>query len=693
MKFIATDSVVEIKSLRSFFQNTDQDNLDFMGEDVHIVFWSYDFRTRELALTEGLEQLYGYKPNELSNFDILTILFRQESKNIEGNFHLSKEKKVPFELKYTAYKKDGSAVWVMTKGTPVLDEEGQIRRYNGVTQDITAKVLQEAELAEATAQYRTLVEKSAQGVYISQDGKYHYVNSQMTEMTGYTQEELLGMNYDQLLDEESIKLVLKRVGAFLSGKDNGSQEITLLKKDGSKITVELRSSVITYKNKPALMGTLLDVTEKKNALEMVNQLAYYDTLTGLPNRNLFYRKINEKLNEARETETKLALLFVDLDQFKIVNDTFGHHAGDELIKETAMEMEELMSTSGFVARYGGDEFVAIVEYEKTQEIERLVQEIITKVPLALSSDIKVVPTIGISLFPEHGKDVESLLRNADIAMYHSKQSENRRQNYSFYNHSISAEILKVNKITNDMQKAMNLNQFHLVYQPKVRLGSSEIEGVEALIRWEHPEYGNISPLDFIPLAEKSGHINQIGDWVLETAIYDMKKVNLPLVLNVNISGRQLLQDSFVEKIELLLKRTGFPAEYLNLEITESVALYDIDKIIEKLKRIKKLGIKISLDDFGTGYSSLSYLTKLPIDCLKVDRSFVNQLETDDSKKAIIKAIIEVAHNLNMEVVAEGVETKKQAELLSSYRCDKGQGYYFSKPLIYKELLNYIDVHD
>ena len=682
--------IVEMKSLLSFFESTKQDNLDFLGEDVHAVFWSYELTTGELTVTEELEKLFGYTVRELSQSNLLMSFFYGKNKSMVESLSYYILKQIPFDLEYKAIKKDRSTIWVRTTGNPVFDSNKEIIRYNGIARDITAKVLKEAELAEAAAQYQTLLERSAQAVYISQDEKYQYATQQMAEITGYRVDELVGMDYHRILHKESIELVLKRVEAFLNGEDTGSQEITVVRKDQSKRTVELRSSVITYKGKPALMGTLLDITEKKQALEMANRLAYYDVLTGLPNRNSFYKKIGPLLKEAKEKGTKAALLFVDLDQLKTVNDTFGHHAGDEVLKEVGAKMRELMPENGFIARYGGDKFVVLFPYHTTNVIEELAEKIIKEVPLALTSELKIAPTIGISLFPEHSDDAELLLRFADIAMYQSKHNENRQQNYSFCSSSMIADALKINKLANDLKKGIELKQFHLVYQPKIWLSSGKLEGVEVLIRWEHPEYGNISPLDFIPLAEKNGHIIGIGDWVLETAIQDMQKVDLPIILNVNISMRQLLQLSFVGKMESLIKRTGFPAERLNLEITESIVIHDVEETIEKLEQLKKLGIKISLDDFGTGYSSLSYLTRLPIDCLKIDRSFVNGLETDEAKQVVIQGMIQGAHDLKMEVIAEGIETKEQAERLHGYNCEKGQGYYFSKPLPFPELLGYID---
>ncbi|MGK7377275.1 sensor domain-containing protein [Planococcus sp. 1R117A] len=689
MKQNIQSKLMEMKSLRSFFESTQQDNLDFVGENNHVIFWSYELSTGEMTVTEGLEKLFGYSPDELPQSGLSNSFFCPESESMEENPDDYISRQVPFDLEYKAVRKDRSTIWVKVKGNPVFDSNKEVIRYNGVSRDITAKVKKEEELAEAAAQYRTLLEQSAQAVYISQDGKFQYATPQMAEITGYRMDELIGMDFDQILDEESIQLVLKRVESYLNGKEPGSQELTVVKKDQTKRIVKLRSSIINYKGKLALMGTLLDITEKKQALELANRLAYYDVLTGLPNRNLLHKKMDSFLEAAQEAGVMVALLFVNLDHFKTITDSFGHQAGDEAIKEAGSKIEEVMPETGFIARYGDNEFVALLSYADIAEIEELAEKMIRDVPLALSGEIKDAPTIGISLFPKHTDSAESLLHFADIAVYQSRRDENRQQHYRFFSPCMEADVLRTNKLANDLKRGVELKQFHLVYQPKVRLDSEKLEGIEALIRWEHPEYGPISPMEFIPLAEKSDHIIGIGDWVLETAIQDMQKVDLPLILNVNVSMKQLLQASFVQKIKDLIERTGFPAERLNLEITESVVAYNIEETIEKLEQIKELGTKISLDDFGTGYSSLSYLTRLPIDCLKIDRSFVSELEVDDAKKTLIQDMIRGAHGLNMEVIAEGIETREQAELLKSYNCEKGQGYYFSKPLLFSDLLNYI----
>ncbi|RLQ84913.1 bifunctional diguanylate cyclase/phosphodiesterase [Planomicrobium sp. Y74] len=689
MNFSARTEITKRDSLLSFFHETQQDNLDFLGNDVRVVFWSYDLKTGKWLVTGRMEQLFGYSHDELAQFDFLGSLLVPKEEEAATSLLSFIKKQVPIDIEYELTKKDGTVIWVKTKGNPVFDSNKNLLRYNGVSRDITDKVLKQQELAENALHFQTLLEKSAQAVYISQDGKYQYATEQMAELTGYSVSELIGMSFDCILDDESIKVSVQRAQAFLKGEKLESQEITIVRKDKSKRIAELRSSLVTYKSQPALMGTLLDVTQKKQALERANHLAYHDTLTELPNRNLFFKQFEPFLASAQKSQIQVALLFIKLNQLQTINETFGHSAGDAVIKEAGIKMKELTSEDGFTGRYGDDEFVIYFPYASQEEVQGLANGIIQDLPHTLSSDVKVKPTIGISLFPEHGNDADTLLRFADIAMYQSKLTENSEWGYRFYTSDMMEKVLRTNKLTHDLQKGIELNQFHLVYQPKVWLASGKLEGVEALLRWEHPNYGNISPIEFIPLAEKSGHIIEIGEWVLEKALQDIKALDLPLTLNVNISMRQLLQPSFTDKVKSLVEKRAFPPNHLNLEITESVVMFDIEQTIEKLLELKNLGIKISLDDFGTGFSSLSYLTILPIDCLKIDRSFISRIKENPLEKKLLQNIISGAHDLNMEVVAEGIETEEQAQILRSFSCAKAQGYYFSKPLPFPQLLKYV----
>jgi len=684
------EPVKKIDGLIPFLIATDQNNLDFLGQDIDIIFWSYDVKKKELLCSEGIERLLGYNDHEIKGFKLWDILNKHFEVNLKEVLVEVINKQENFIHEYKISKRDGSVGWIRFKGKPIFSLEQELIQFNGLARDISKNKFEELKLEESENKYRTLVDNYALGVYISQDGKYTYTNKRLSEITGYSQEELLEMNYDQLLDEESKNLVLNRVDNFLFGKGNCMTEINLIHKDKTKIQVELDSTLISYRNKPALMGTLLDITEKKKAQEMVNYLAYYDSLTGIPNRNLFYESCRKEIEEMKINKQKAAILFIGLDKFKIVNDTISHHEGDLILKKVASKLQELVGGKGQIARYGGDKFVVLLKYEALFEVKKFSNMMIQEVPKSLLNQNQVTPNIGISLFPKHGEDIESLLRFADIAMYNSKSNDNRIQNYNFYDDSMNSNILRMNQLSNDLQSAIEENQMYVVYQPKIDLNTFEIEGMEALIRWEHPTYGNISPVEFIPLAENNGFIHKMGDWVIRMAIKDTQILNNSIILNVNVSSRQLLRDYFIETVQLILHNTQFPAERLNLEITESVALCDIDKAVEILNQLKNIGVLISLDDFGTGYSSLSYLTKLPVDYLKIDRLFINDLENSVSNQKVVKSIIKVAHSLNMKVTAEGIETKKQADLLGKYSCDNGQGYYFSKPLPFDKLQKYID---
>lgn len=684
------DLVREIKGLIPFLTATEQNELDFLGRDINIIFWSYDVKTNEFLFTEGMEKIYGYKYEEINGLGIWDILYKHADINMKDVLAEAIRKLEPFKEEYKVTKRDGTVGWVRTKGRPIFSAQNELLRYNGHSLDISINKFFEIEREESENKYRTLVENYALGVYISQDGKYKYVNDRLSEITGYSQAELLDMEFDQLLDSDSKDIVLKRVHNFLNGKKNEMTEINLVHKDTSTKRVELYSTLISYQDKLALMGTILDITEKKQAQEMVNYLAYHDSLTDIPNRNLFNERSHHELLEMRDTEKKAALLFIDLDQFKIVNDTLGHHEGDIILKKIATKIKVLVGDKGQIARYGGDEFVVLLKYDELHEVEEFSNILLHEIPHSISCQIKVSPSIGISLFPQHGKDIESLIRFADMAIYDLKSNDNRKQNYIFYDEFMSTNRIRTNQLSNDLHNAIDEHQLYIAFQPKLNMNTLKIEGLEALIRWNHPLYGNISPDEFIPLAENNGFIHKMGDWVLKNAINETLKLHHPITLNVNISTRQLLRGTFVESIKTILEETQFPAAKLNLEITESVALHDVEKSVEILNQLKSIGILISLDDFGTGYSSLSYLTKLPVDYLKIDRSFINDLENNDSNKTVVKSIIKVAHSLNMKVTAEGIETKKQAEILRKYGCDNCQGYYFSKPLPFNEIQVYLE---
>ncbi len=427
----------------------------------------------------------------------------------------------------------------------------------------------------------------------------------------------------------------------------------------------------------------------------LNQLAYYDILTGLPNRVLFTERLNQILETARRHQRKGALLFIDLDNFKRINDTLGHSIGDDLLKIAAERIVKCLRLSDVVARptvtkmaarLGGDEFTVILpEIDKEEYaavVAKRIGETLGKTITLDSYEVIVTPSIGIAVFPQDGDTLEILLKNADLAMYYSKHAG--ANTFSFYQESMNDSALKRMTIENHLRQAFDRNEFTLCYQPQFDLVNGEISGMEALIRWQNWELGNVPPDEFISIAEESGLIVDIGEWVMRTACRQLAEwldQELPLQrISVNVSVKQFIHNSFLEMVQQILLETGLGPENLEIEITESLLVKDTQVIPDILNELKKMKVGVAIDDFGTGYSSLSRIEEMPIDCLKIDRSFVNAIHGNTKDQNVISAIIAMAEGMNLRVIAEGVETKGQADFLRGKKCQEVQGYLYSRPL-------------
>ncbi|MEW6115273.1 MAG: EAL domain-containing protein [Nitrospirota bacterium] len=438
-----------------------------------------------------------------------------------------------------------------------------------------------------------------------------------------------------------------------------------------------------------------DITERKKVEESIKHQAFHDLLTGLPNRVLFMECLTRALEQAQLSRQSLALLFLDLDRFKNINDSLGHSAGDQLLKDIASRLRGCMRDTDIVARVGGDEFIILLpNIAHIEEAARTAEKILllfNKPYIIDGHELYVSTSIGISTYPYDSEYAETLLKNADIAMYHAK--EQGRNTYQFYNPVIDIRTLERMILENRLHQTLKRGELVVHYQPQVNLDNRQIVSAEALVRWQHPELGLLNPMQFIPLAEETGLIIPIDEWVLRTACAQARTWQRagypPLCITVNLSARQFQQPNLVEMVSQALHDTGLDPEYLVLEITESTAMRDLERTIPNLTRLTEMGVRFSIDDFGTGYSSLSYLKKLPIQKLKIDKSFIKGLETDPDYNAIVNAVIAMAHSLKLEVVAEGVETDDQLAFLHSSRCDEIQGYLLSEPLPvrdFKELL-------
>ncbi|HIP37882.1 MAG TPA: EAL domain-containing protein [Desulfocapsa sulfexigens] len=447
-----------------------------------------------------------------------------------------------------------------------------------------------------------------------------------------------------------------------------------------------------------LLGAIQNVTQLKRAEEEIRMLAFYDGLTGLANRMLFMARLEQEITASKRHKRNFALLFLDLDHFKRINDTFSHHIGDLLLKNIAENLRENIRSSDavskpapdhsdtLIARLGGDEFIILLsdisEPENAAIVARRILQEMQKSHNLEGHEVSVTTSIGISIFPTDGEEGEALLQHADSAMYHAKDTG--RNNYQFYKESLNAAVLERFSLENDLKHALKKNEFILYYQPQINLATREIVGAEALIRWMHPKRGMVPPDKFIPIAEKNGLIIDINKWVIQTAceqndIWRQNGLN-PTRIAINLSGYQLARQNIIQTIEEALQTRNLEAKHLEVEITENILMQDTADTIQVLNQLRDLNLKIALDDFGTGYSSLSYLTNFPVDIIKIDRSFVMECTELKNNLVIIKAIIAMGHSLGMKIVAEGIETREQLELLKGFNADEGQGYYFSPPV-------------
>jgi diguanylate cyclase (GGDEF)-like protein len=437
------------------------------------------------------------------------------------------------------------------------------------------------------------------------------------------------------------------------------------------------------------VGLFKDITLQRRMEEQIYFQAYHDPLTGLPNRTFFHNQLNKAIQNSRMKRRKAAVLFLDLDRFKLINDTLGHSAGDQLLQQVAQRLPGCVREFDTVARVGGDEFIVLIsEISSPAEAEQAAELIIERLSqpfLIHEQEYFISGSIGISMFPEDGTDLESLIKNADSAMYRAKEQGNR---YCLYQSSMNDKTSERLQLETSLRKAMQQEELLLHFQPQVDLKTGNMIGVEALIRWQHPELGMVSPDRFIPIAEETGLIIPIGKWVLRTACRHNKawqEAGLPAVrVAVNLSMLEFQQRDLIETVTEVLAETGLEPRYLELELTESIIMLNPEWVIRTLNQLKEMGIHISLDDFGTGYSSLNYLRSLPLNTLKIDRSFIRNIAADSVSLSIVKAVIDLAHSLNIKVIAEGVETEEQMIALTDNQCDGIQGYVISPPMTAEE---------
>ncbi len=543
-------------------------------------------------------------------------------------------------------------------------------------------------LRRSEERFRALAETAPCAIFIYQGNRFRYANPASLAMTGYSIAETIGMNARHILDPEDQGLLRGRAAARQRGQDvRGHREFKIRRKDGEVRWLDYSAAAIEYQGRPATLGAAFDITERKRADEHIKSLAYHDALTGLPNRLLFNDRLSLAVAQAHRYQQKLAVLFLDLDRFKVINDSLGHALGDRLLQETASRLSTCVREGDTVARIGGDEFVLLLPgIQRPVEVARVAEKVLDALrePRVVDGhELVVTATVGISLYPDDGQDAETLVKQADTALYRAK--EQGRNRYQLFTPSMNAGALERLVLENGLRRALAQGELRIHYQPLLDLASGRIDGVEALLRWQDPERGLLVPAaDFIALAEMTGLIVPIGPFVLRTACSQVrawqKRGHPDLRVAVNLSARQLQQPDLVAQVSEALTETGLDARFLELEITEAPVAQGNEATHETLVRLKALGARISMDDFGIGNSSLSALKRLPVDALKIDRSFVRNLVSDPDDAAVASAVIALGHTLQLQVIAEGVETEEQRAFLAALKCDRIQGHLFSEPV-------------
>jgi len=546
-----------------------------------------------------------------------------------------------------------------------------------------------ARLLESEERYSSTIELAAIGIsHVALDGRFIHVNRRLCDMLGYTRDELLGLTVRQISHPDDVSVTDKDLSRFRSGElESITIEKRYLRKDGTPIWVRITIASKRDSDGHAVydISIVEDISDRRKAEERVQYLATHDETTSLPNRAMFSQLLAHAIEQGRRYRRPFAVLFVDLDRFKIINDSLGHEAGDELLKVMARRLRESLRSSDIVARLGGDEFVLLVEELPDRHVAATVARNILSVVVRpveiLGQECRVTASIGISIYPEDAQDGKSLMKNADMAMYQAK--EEGKNNYQFYSPDFSAQSLQRLVIETHLRHAMERNELALHYQAKVDFKTGKIRGVEALLRWSNQALGSVPPARFIPIAEDCGLIVPIGRWAMRTACAQcatwLHQGLPPVCMAINISPRQFQDPNLLADIAQMIEETGIPPALLEFEITESMIMHDIDRAVENLCAMKDLGVRVAIDDFGTGYSSLSQLKRFPVDTLKVDRSFIRDIPGNTEDRAITEAIISMGKSLGVVVVAEGVETAEQQTFLSSRACDEMQGFYFSRP--------------
>ncbi|WP_150803844.1 putative bifunctional diguanylate cyclase/phosphodiesterase [Pseudomonas fluorescens] len=662
--------------------------LDLALKASELGLWDWNLQTDEVHHTR-IKELFGLGPEDVTAMlsHLKPRLHPQDLPPLKHALveHL-KGRTEDYQIEYRVRHGDGHWVWIEDRGRAVeRSKSGRVIRMVGTRRDIsTSKELEEQRQLAAT-----VFEAASEGIVIfDPDYALIAVNQAFSRVTGYQIEDLLGRNVVELPCSRDARRHYKAIHQALEQRGSWQGELVEARKSGELYPQWLQLNVVrdVRGNVSHIVGFFADLSARRESEERMRYLTHYDELTGLANRSLFRERLNEAHQRVRQGGRSLALLHINLDRFKLLNDSLGHEVADQLLQKMARRLVNALPEADTIARLSGDEFAVLFDaYANLSSLARVATRLATKLRLPLTVDgyeLVVSASMGISMLPDNAREISALLSQSNIAMQHAKHLGGN--NFQFYTESLQACTLERLQLENQLRKAIEDRQLKVFYQPKLCLATGRLNAAEALVRWDHPTMGRVPPGDFIGLAEETGLIGPIGEFVLRQACWqacEWQRQGLePIRVSVNLSVHQLRQGKLVSLVRQVLEETGLAPHYLELELTESQLLDSVEHIIATFQQLRDLGVKLAIDDFGTGYSSLSYLKRIPVDYVKIDQAFIRGLAEGSEDAAITRAIIAMAHGLSLKVVAEGVERVEQLEFLKAERCDEVQGYLISRPV-------------
>jgi diguanylate cyclase (GGDEF)-like protein/PAS domain S-box-containing protein len=655
--------------------------------------WTMEF------VSEGCERLTGYEPRDLlfnQRVSYESITHPDDRERVRAGIHAALAARRRFDIEYRLIHADGSIRWVWERGVGLYDRHGRLLAIEGIVQDVTARVQALHALRAAERRYHGLFENAIEGIFRSTpEGQYLDANPALARIYGFDSPAALvtglrDISAQLYVDPGRREEFIRRVRAQGSVVGFESQ---VYRRDGSVIWISENARAV-FDEDGALShyeGTVEDITERKRYEARIEQQANYDELTGLANRSLLRQRLEQGILAHAGGPARLAVLFVDLDRFKYINDSLGHQVGDDLLVAMAGRLRSCVSERDTVARLGGDEFVIVMSGVQgagdVRDRAGRLFEVLTAPWTSTHGEFHVTSSVGVAIFPENGRDAETLLKNADAAMYRAKECG--RNTLQFFTAELSAQLAGRIETERRLRRAVERGDFIVHYQPRLDVATGRMTGAEALVRWQPPGEALVMPSSFIPLAEETGLIVPIGRLVLEHACRQARRWRDrglgSLLVSVNVSPRQLRQPDFLDVVAAAVRECGLAPGQLEIEITEGMVMHDVPRMVDMLGQLHRLGVEVAIDDFGTGYSSLAYLKRFPVHRLKVDRSFVADVTRDAEDAAIVRTVVALGHNLGLRVVAEGVETAAQIDFLRELGCDEMQGYFCGRPMPAAEL--------